>query len=547
MKTKKIRPAKSAYHYPLLIKRILEQSLKFEPQREIIYRDLFRYDYFELNKRVRKQANLLKKLRVRPGDTVAVIDYDSHRYLECFFAIPMVGAVLHTINYRLSPEQVLYTINHAEDKVIFLHTDFLPLIEGIKSKIKTVKRYVLFSDDGTIPDTGLKHKGEYEQLMKKQSDQYEFPDFDEDSVATTFYTTGTTGNPKGVYFTHRQLVLHTFGLATSLGSYDAKCRFRSNDHYMPLTPMFHVHAWGMPYLATFLGVKQVYPGRYEPEMLLKLLLNEKITFSHCVPTILHMLVHSPVADKIDLSNWKVVIGGAALPAALARRALELGIDVITGYGLSETCPVLTLTYLNENYDAPIEEQVAVRTKTGIPVAMVELKIVDEKGRELPKDGTSVGEIVVRTPWLTQGYFKEPEKSEELWKNGYLHTGDVAVMEENNYVKITDRIKDVIKTGGEWVSSIELEGLISGFGPVSEVAVVGKPDEKWTERPHAMIVLKEGQSATLKDIQEYLQQFVQSGRISKYAIPDSVSFVDAIPKTSVGKIDKKRIKAEMKKE
>jgi len=266
MKTKILPSAKAAYEYPLLIKNILSQSLKYEPNREIIYRDLSRYNYFELQKRVARQANLLASLGVQAGETVAVIDYDSHRYLESFFAIPMIGAVLHTVNYRLSPEQVLYTINHAEDDVIFLHVDFLPLIEGIKDKITTVKKYVLFSDNGALPATTLSHEGEYENSLQKQSDAYDFQDFDENSVATTFYTTGTTGNPKGVYFTHRQLVLHTLGAAITLGSYDAKCRFRSNDNYMPITPMFHVHAWGIPYVATFLGVKQVYPGRYEPEM-----------------------------------------------------------------------------------------------------------------------------------------------------------------------------------------------------------------------------------------------------------------------------------------
>lgn len=544
MKTKIIPKAPSAYEYPLLIKNILTQSLKYEPNREIIYRDLVRFDYFELNRRVARQANLLNALGVEGGQTVAVIDYDSHRYLECFFAIPMIGAVLHTVNYRLSPEQVLYTINHAQDDVIFLHVDFLPLIEGIKDKIETVKKYVIFSDDGQVPITSLAHEGEYEELLSGQSDSYDFPDFDENSVATTFYTTGTTGNPKAVYFSHRQLVLHTLGEGISFGCYDAKCRFRSNDHYMPITPMFHVHAWGVPYLATLLGVKQVYPGRYEPEMLLKLLLTEKITFSHCVPTILHMLVSSPAVKSYDLSNWKVIIGGSALPAALAKAALELGIDVITGYGMSETCPLLTTTYLNENYSAPIDEQVAQRTKTGVPAPFVELNIIDPEGNPVPKDGESVGEVTVRAPWLTQGYFQEPEKGEALWEGGYLHTGDVALMEENNYVRITDRIKDVIKTGGEWVSSIELEGLISGFGPVSEVAVVGIPDEKWTERPHAMIVLKEGETANKEDVQSYLQQYVENGTISKYTVPDSIDFAEAIPKTSVGKLDKKKIRADL---
>ncbi len=542
--TKKLPKADAAYEYPLLIKRILEQSLKYEPNREIIYRDLTRYNYFELNKKVRRLANMLGSLGVKGGDTVAVIDYDSTRYLESFFAIPMIGAVLHTVNYRLSPEQVLYTINHAEDDVIFVHRDFLPIIEGIKDKITTVKKYVVLTDDGEIPETTIPIAGEYEDLLKQESDEYDFPDFDEDSIATTFYTTGTTGNPKGVYFSHRQLVLHTFAGAVTFGSFDAQCSFRSNDVYMPITPMFHVHAWGIPYLATMLGVKQVYPGRYEPEMLLKLLLTEKVTFSHCVPTILHMLVSSPAIKNYDLTNWKVVIGGAVMPSALAKAALELGIDVITGYGMSETCPILSLTYLNKNHNLSIDEQVELRTKAGVPVPFVEMKIVDPNGTSMPKDGKSVGEVVVRSPWLTQGYFKEPKKGDILWENGYLHTGDVGALNNENFLKISDRIKDVIKTGGEWVSSVDLEDLIGKYEAVSEVAVVGIPDEKWTERPHAMIVLKEGQTADKSDIQAFLQQFVESGKISKYTVPESIDFATAIPKTSVGKIDKKKIRIDL---
>ena len=543
MSTKILPKSQNVYEYPLLIKRILEQSLKYEPKNEIVYRDVTRYNYFDLNSRIRKLANALTKLGITAGDTVAVIDFDSPRYLELYFAVPMIGAILHTINYRLSPSQVLYTINHAEDKVIFTHTDFLPLIEGISKGMNSVEKVIAITDYKDLPESSVNVFGKYEELLSKENDEYDFPDFDENSVATIFYTTGTTGSPKAVYFSHRQLVLHTLGLAASLGSYDSVCRFRSNDVYMPITPMFHVHAWGIPYLATMLGVKQIYPGRYEPAMLLKLLISERVTFSHCVPTILHMLVNSPAVKTVDLSNWKVVIGGAALPSGLARKTLELGIDVITGYGLSETCPVLTLTYLNEKQKSlPIEEQVKVRTKAGIPVPLVDLKIVDEEGKTLPHDGKSVGEIVVRAPWLTEGYFKEPEKSEELWTGGFLHTGDVAFIDENNFVKITDRIKDVIKTGGEWISTLELENLISKHSAVNEVAVVGIPDEVWTERPHAMIVLKEGETADKNDIQDFLQQFVQNGTISKWTVPESISFVSAIPKTSVGKIDKKKIRA-----
>ena len=546
LKTKILPSTDEAYAYPLLIKRILADSLKYEPNNEIVYRDLTRYNYFELNKRIRKLANVLKNLGVKAGDVVAVLEYDSPRYLELFFAVPMIGAVLHTVNYRLSPEQVLYTMNHAEDKIVFSNIDFLPLLKGIKGKLNTSIPCILMTDKEELPEEGLNISGEYEELLRSASDVYEFPDFDENSVATMFYTTGTTGNPKAVYFTHRQLVLHTLAGGMLFGSYDSACRFRSDDIYMPITPMFHVHAWGVPYLATMLGVKQVYPGRYEPEMLLRLLLSEKVTFSHCVPTILHMLVSSPVAKAVDLSNWKVVIGGAALPAGLAKAASELDIDVITGYGMSETCPILSTTYLNkENRSLNIDEQVELRTKTGVAIPLVDMKVVDENMNTLPQDGESVGEIVVRSPWLTQSYYKEEEKSQDLWNGGYLHTGDVAYIDDKNFFKITDRIKDVIKTGGEWISSLELEDLISKHDSISEVAVVGIPDAKWSERPYAIVVLKAKTKASSEDIKQFLQQFVTDGTINKWAIPSRIDFVEAIPKTSVGKIDKKRIRAEYK--
>lgn len=546
LKTKILPSANEAFAYPLLIKRILADSLKYEPKNEIVYRDLTRFNYFELNKRVRKLANVLETLGIKAGDTVAVLEYDSNRYLELFFAVPMIGAVLHTVNYRLSHEQVLYTMNHAEDKIVFANVDFIPLLKGIKPKLETTVPCVLMTDGDKLPDTDLLISGEYEYLMKKASDLYDFPDFDENSVATMFYTTGTTGKPKGVYFTHRQLVLHTVTTAMAFGSYDSICQCRSNDVYMPLTPMFHAHAWGFPYVATMLGMKQVYPGRYEPEMLLRLLLTEKVTFSHCVPTILHMLVSSPVAKAVDLSNWKVVIGGAALPAGLAKASLELGIDVTTGYGMSETCPVLTISYLNvKEKDMDINRQIDLRTKTGVPIPLVDMKVVDEQMKPLPKDGESVGEIVVRSPWLTQAYYKEEERSNELWKGGFLHTGDVAYVDKNNFFQVTDRIKDVIKTGGEWVSSLELEDLISKYEVVSEVAVVGIPDEKWSERPYAMIVLKKDIKVNAGDVNKFLQQFVDNGTINKWTVPSRIDFVAAIPKTSVGKIDKKRIRAEFK--
>src|SRR5215467_11430138 len=313
IKTKIITPTPSAYNYQLLIGRILEQPLKYKPNAEIVYRDKSRYTYQHLYKRVSKLANLLTGyLGVQPGETVGIIDYDSHRFLEGYFTIPMIGAVLHTINFRHSEEEIVYAINHAEDRVIFCHKDFFPFLEKYRDRLQGVRKIVLFKDVEKELITSLKHEGEYESLMSQQKEDYEFPDFDENSVATIFFTTGTTGLPKAVYFSHRQLVLHTLALTTTLTAMNTIDSINSGDVYMPFTPLFHVHAWGMPYVATYLGMKQVYPGKYEPGMLLRLKRDEKVTVSHGVPTLLQMIINHPDADKTDLTGWKIRIGGSAL-------------------------------------------------------------------------------------------------------------------------------------------------------------------------------------------------------------------------------------------
>jgi fatty-acyl-CoA synthase len=538
----------SAYDYPLLIKNLLRTPLIYSPNKEIVYRDRKRHNYTTFSHRVSQLASALEKLGVTQGDTVAVMDWDSHRYLECFFAVPMMGAVLHTINIRLSPEQLVYTINHAEDDVILVNVEFLPLLEAVKDQLKTVKKIILLTDEGKSPETALAMDGEYEALLSGSGKDYAFPDFSEDTMATTFYTTGTTGLPKGVYFSHRQLVLHTYGLMSGLCAYRSQASIDSEDVYMPITPMFHVHAWGMPYLMTLLGTKQVYPGRYEPEMLLKLIVGEGVTFSHCVPTILHMLVSSPVIKQVDLSKWTVVIGGSALPKGLCQAALDNGINVFSGYGMSETCPVLTLANLKPHMlELDNEKQAEIRCKTGLPIPNVNLEVVDSEGNPLPYDGKSTGEVVVRTPWLTQGYVKEPEKSEELWRGGWLRTGDIGYIDPEGYLQITDRIKDVIKTGGEWISSLELEDIISRHEAVSEAAVIGVPDEKWGERPLALVVLKEAYKGKdlEDDLKAFYMTFVEKGIIPKYGVPSKIIVTDAIAKTSVGKIDKKELRKQYK--
>jgi fatty-acyl-CoA synthase len=316
---------------------------------------------------------------------------------------------------------------------------------------------------------------------------------------------------------------------------------------MPITPMFHVHAWGLPYVATLLGVKQVYPGRYVPDVLLGLIARERVTFSHCVPTILQMMLGSPASREVDLAGWKVVIGGSALPVPLARAAVERGIDLIGGYGMSETCPILTLSHLlPEMRGWDVDASLPYRCKAGRAIPFVQLRIVDTDMNDVAHDGATQGEVVVRTPWLTQGYLGEPERSEDLWRGGWLHTGDVGVIDGDGYLKIVDRIKDVVKTGGEWVSSLDIEDLILRVPGVAEAAVIGVPDDKWGERPVALVVAKAGHDAQLCEqaIRDHVVAFAEQGTISKYAVPDRVYFVDAIPKTSVGKLDKKVIRAKL---
>ena len=541
MATKIIPPADGAYAYPLLIKQLLLSGARYEPGREIVYADKLRYDYQTLNKRIRKLANALTAAGVKAGDTVALLDWDSHRYLECFFAVPMIGAVLHTVNIRLSPDQVLFTMNHAEDDLVLVHDDFLPLLEQVQDRLTTVKGYLQLTDDNAA-NTSLPVLGEYEQLLSQASDQYDFPDFDENSVATLFYTTGTTGDPKGVYFTHRQLVLHTLNAVGTLGAYQGQPLLRSDDVYMPITPMFHVHAWGVPYVATLMGLKQVYPGRYEPNSLVRLYREEKVTFSHCVPTILQMILNCEAGKQTRFEGWKMLLGGSALTLGIASEASAKGMLVHSGYGMSETCPLLCLSYLRDDVlKQPMQEQLATRIKTGTPVPMVDLKIVDASGNDVVHDGESLGEIVVRAPWLTQGYLKEPAKGAELWLDGWMHTGDMASIDSMGGVEIKDRIKDVIKTGGEWISSLELESLISEHAAVMSVAVVGIVDEQWGERPMAMVVCEPGQYLDKQILETHLQTFVECGRINKWAIPKQFKFVAEIPKTSVGKINKKLIR------
>ncbi len=530
--------------YPLLIKQLLLTPMAHSPDQEIVYADISRYTYRKLSERISRLAGGLQNLGVRAGGNVAVMDWDTHRYLECYFAIPMMGAVIQTVNVKLTPEQILYTLNHAQADVLLVNAEFVPIVEEIAGRLTSVKTFVLLTDTPALPASKIGFATEYEKMLAAAPPKFDFPDFDENTRATTFYTTGTTGLPKGVYFSHRQLVLHTLATAAALGTTPGQQNLCRNDVYMPLTPMFHVHAWGVPYVATMLGIKQVYPGAYHPDRLCRLIRNENVTFSHGVPTVLHMILNHPQSHETDLSRLKLIIGGSALTPSLAIAARKRGIDLFCGYGLSETCPILTIAQLPDSLrDASPEEQAPVRCKTGLQLPLVDLRVVDDDMKPLPHDGQSTGEVVVRAPWLTQGYLDDADASEQLWRGGYLHTGDIGYIDADGYLQVTDREKDIIKTGGEWISSLQMESLLLQHPAVQEVAVIAQRDDKWGERPLALVLLKPDYRNHINEaaLRKHVVQNAESGGLGRFAILVHIIFVEELLKTSVGKTNKRELR------
>jgi fatty-acyl-CoA synthase len=534
-------------NYPLLLKQIWHTPLANAADRPIIYREQYRSNYRQTYARINRFAAAMAASGIKRGDVIAVMDHDSHRYFECYFAIPMYGAVMMTVNSRLTPAQIVYTLNHSQATLLLLHADFIPVIESIRQQLTGIRKIIVLSDGDALPSTSLNLDDEYETWLKDRPDHFGFADFDENTRATVFYTTGTTGLPKGVFYTHRQLMLHTLAAGMALAVPARQQRFHASDVYMPLTPMFHVHAWGIPYIATLLGVKQVYPGRYTAESLLRLIVQERVTFSHCVPTLLKMILVTAQAAGADLRGWKVVVGGSALPQALARQALDMGIDCFAGYGLSETAPILTLAQAIEESDDTIprtsaDVSMTQRCSAGRAIPLVDVQIVDGAMQFQARDGCSNSEIVVRAPWLTQGYLNDAEASATLWRGGYLHTQDIGVMDADGYLRITDRLKDVIKVAGEWVSSLEMENALASVAGVREVAVIGIPDSRWGERPLALLMVDPAmfdESAA----QQQIRSLVSQGVISKHALLTQFKQVECIVKTSVGKVDKKALRCE----
>ncbi len=542
------KSAASAYEFPLLIKQLLNRARTVSQEQEIVYTDKKRFTYAEFFTRINRLANVLKGLNLNAGDVIAVMDWDSHRYLESYFAVPMSEYILQTVNIRLSPDKVLYTINHAKPKVLLLNSEFAPLVKDYQFDNSSIE-HIIWLDDNDVSVQGVfgDHQGrvigEYEALLDGADDSFEFPDFDENTIATTFYTSGTTGNPKGVFFSHRQLVLHSMAEAASLGMLPDKQGVSYGDVYMPMTPMFHVHAWGFPYTATMAGLKQVYPGRYAPDTLLDLIINEKVSITHCVPTILQMVLKEAQSRDASFNGLKMIIGGSKLTEGLAKAALAQDIEVYTGYGMSETAPIISLTDFSLGEpEMTAAEDVTRRCMTGKPILMVDAQIWSTSNESVGIGKDNTGELVLRAPWLTQNYLKNDDAGAELWQAGYMHTQDIAYMQPDGYLKITDRLKDIIKSGGEWISSLEIETILSLHPSVSDVSVIGVPDKQWGERPLALIVLKpECQETKSDDIKAIAEQAVTRGLIPSYGVPNQFKFVDDLPKTSVGKHDKKRMR------
>jgi fatty-acyl-CoA synthase len=521
--------------FKLTINNLLDSAVRSNGDQQIVYRDNS-MTYKSFAKNVKNFAANLRKIGVKPGDRIAVLDYDTINYLYCYYSIPMIGAVIHMVNIRYPPEVLYYTIKNSEDSYLVVNADFMPLILQYRDMFDFIKGFIVYSEKGH-EEYDISNVYFADNLL--QDAEYEDAPPDENSMATLFYTSGTTGLPKGVYYSHKQLVLHS--LASSVALSDEPIALKRTAVMLPLVPMFHVHAWGIPYFTIMRGIKYVLPGKYEWDRIVETMEREKVTNSAMVPSILYLLLQAKRGPEV-LGNLKLksVIGGAALNEGLAKTAESLGMTVVTGYGMSETGPILTLAnYSNEVMDFSSEKKQEYRRKTGIPVPFVNLRVVSD-GEDVEKNNKEIGEIIVRAPWLTEGYIKDPEKTEKLWKDGWLHTGDLATMDEYGYIKIVDRESDAVKSGGEFIPSMVLEDLISTVAGVGEVAVTKKPDEKWGERPVAFI---KG-TASREAIENEMKKYVETGRIAKFWLPDDYIFVDEFEKTGTGKIDKKVLRKKL---
>jgi 3-(methylthio)propionyl---CoA ligase len=524
---------------PLLTTEILKHAVRNFRKTEIVTRTvegpIHRYTVSDSYKRTAQLANALKAAGVKRGDRVGVIGWNTYRQFEMYFAVGGLGAVLHTVNPRLGPDNAAFVINHAEDNWLFYDTTFAPLISALRPKLKTVKRFVLLTDEKHAQAAGTGDEP-YETLIAGHEDDLDWPEFDENTAVAMCYTSGTTGDPKGVVYSHRSCVIQTFAscLPTALGC-------KEGDVILPVVPMFHVNAWNTPYSAMMVGLKQVFPGpRLDGEGLYEMLSAEKVNYSLGVPTVwLALLQYMEKAGKELPHLKKGLCGGSALPEALIRGFAKHGIELQQGWGMTEMSPIGTVNVLPPDIAAlPLDEKIKYQLKAGRALPFVDMRIVSEDGRALPHDGASDGRLQVRGPSIVKSYFKA--NTDAMTADGWFDTGDVAMIDADGYLQITDRAKDVIKTGGEWVSSIDIENAAMLHPAVANAAVIGVQHPKWQERPLLIIVPREGQTANADDIRDFIK-----GKLDKIAWPDAVEFVTELPLGATGKVLKTELRKKFK--
>ena len=520
--------------YPLTLPAMLERAEAYFPQKEIVSRTAagaFRYTYREYGERVRRLSSALLALGVRKGDRVGTLAWNHHRHLETYFAVPSIGAVLHTLNLRLPPAHLAYIINHAADRVILVDEDLLPLLESVRPEIPTVERVIVMSEGKAVPSTALPNPAAYEALIAAAAPARQWPELDEWDPAGMCFSSATTGLPKGVTYTHRAVWLHSlaFCLADTVA-------LSERDSILVVVPMFHANAWGIPFAATWMGAKLVLPGpRPDPKVFCELIQRERVTLGAGVPTAWMGVLALIEKEPYDFSTLnRILCGGSAPPRAMIE-AFEknLGVQFLHAYGMTEAAPLTHVSRLKSHMSGwPEEQRYAVKARQGQLVPGLEMRVVGLDGTDVPEDGTTMGEVWLRGPWIADEYYQDP-RTAETFQEGWYKTGDVAAVDADGYLRIVDRMKDVVKSGGEWISSVDLENTIMAHAAVAEAAVVGVEHQKWQERPLACVVLKPGKTVSREEILAHL-----TGKFPAWWMPDDVIFIEEVPKTSVGKFDKK---------
>jgi fatty-acyl-CoA synthase len=523
---------------PLLISSLIRHADRYHGDAEIVSRTvegpIHRYTYRDAHVRSRRLARALARLGVAPSDRVATLAWNGYRHFELYYAISGMGAITHTINPRLFHDQLAYIIGHAEDTIVFFDLSFSALVEKLAAGCKGVKHWVAMTDHDRLPQIALPGLLCYEDLVTAEGDDFDWPEFDENTAAALCYTSGTTGNPKGVLFSHRSSLLHAYAISLP----DTKC-LSASSAVLAIVPMFHVNAWGIPYAAPLVGCKLVFPGpALDGASLYQLLESEAVDSTSAVPTVWMNLLNYVQENKLRFSTLRhTTIGGSACPPALIKTLSEdLGVRVMHGWGMTEMSPVGTLNAPKRKHaDCCAEDRFRLSLKQGRPPFGVDMKVVDGEGNELPRDGKSAGNLLVRGPWILRRYYRD-DAGDPLTADGWLPTGDVGTIDADGYLQITDRSKDVIKSGGEWISSIELENIAVGHPAVLEAAVIGVPHAKWNERPLLIVVKRQGADLTRETMLAFY-----GGKIARWWLPDDVVFVDELPHTATGKLSKRTLR------